>query len=254
MIWIKRVALFTCAALLAAGFGFVLTGQSGLFKVHSIPIQIIDGIDPSQAPFRADAATVSDLQARLKKRLKGFERKKIWEIDIEKLGAVIRGDEWVRHVRISRALPNRLEVAILPRAPVFLLATSRNKLMPIAADGSIVTSVNESLLPDIPILRGDRFLRDADLRHRAVDFARRLPVEGPLSLAKIAEMSWSQDEGFVILLLPSRTEVKLGELRADLKIARVEQIIEYLNAHGLKGRVIDASFSKKVLVRLRKGP
>lgn len=254
MIWIKRVAFISCVAVLAAGAVFALSRQAGLFNVRSIPIEISQHVDAAQAPFRADAATISDLQARLEKKIKIWEQKKIWEIDIDRISALIRADDWVRHVRISRAFPNRLEVAVSPRAPVFLLATSRNKLVPIAADGSVVTMVNESLLPDVPVLRGDRFLNDESLRRRAIEFARQLPEEGPLSLNEIAEVRFSAEDGFVILLLPSQTEIKFGEELITLKVARVEQIIDYLNAHQLKGRVIDASFSKKVLVRLRKGP
>jgi len=254
VIWIKRVALFICAAALAGGAALALTEPSGLFLVRSIPVEIVAGADAGEGAFRADEATVGALRARLQGRVKAFEKKKIWEIDIEKLGALVRADEWVRQARISRAFPNRLEVAIAPRAPVFLLATSRNELLPITADASIVAPVEDSLLPDVPVLRGDRFLADAEMRRKAVAFARQFPIEGPLRLSRIAEMSWSQNDGFAILLLPSRTEVKFGEDRIGLKIARVEQIIDYLNAHQLKGRVIDASFSKKVLVRLRKGP
>lgn len=211
-------------------------------------------MDIEQAPFRADGATISGLQSRLRKRLQKLERQKLWEIDIDQVGAWVRADDWVRHVRISRAFPNRLEVSVTARAPVFLLATSKGKMIPIAADAALVETANANLLPDVPILRGDRFLSDESLRRRAIAFARQLPAEGPLGMSSISEITWTSEEGFVILLLPSKTEVKLGEEGIPLKLARVEQILEYLNTHQLKGRVIDASFSKKVLVRLRKGP
>ncbi len=250
----KRLIFVFTFAIIVAGVGFALTRQSNLFQVRSIPIEFIEDGGSEQAPFRTDAVVVDDLRARLARGLRNFEKKKLWEIDIDQVNAWLRADEWVQRAHVTRVFPNRLQISVAPRAPVFLLATAKGQMRPVTADASLLGAVENARLPDVPVLRGQPFLTDANLRRRAVEFARQLPSDGPMSSSCIAEINWSAGDGFSILLLPSRTEVKLGEGRIDLKIARVEQILDYLDAHQLKGRVIDASFSKKVLVRLRKGP
>jgi hypothetical protein len=55
-------------------------------------------------------------------------------------------------------------------------------------------------------------------------------------------------------LIQPAVQVVLGEDSLNTKVERVAQVLNYLSAEQIKGRVIDASFSKKVLVRLRKGP
>ena len=46
----------------------------------------------------------------------------------------------------------------------------------------------------------------------------------------------------------------MGEGDFDLKVSRVEKVMSYLHNRNIKGRVIDARFSKKVVVRVRNTP
>ena len=46
----------------------------------------------------------------------------------------------------------------------------------------------------------------------------------------------------------------MGDDQFIVKGARVNQVLEYLESNEFKARVIDATLSQKVLVRLRKGP
>ena len=52
----------------------------------------------------------------------------------------------------------------------------------------------------------------------------------------------------------SVAEVKVGDADFGPKFIRVEKVLAYLDSQNIKGRVIDARFSKKVVVRVRKGP
>jgi hypothetical protein len=111
-----------------------------------------------------------------------------------------------------------------------------------------------NLALDLPIVRGEKLATDESSRQKLIEFINSLPSTGMLSKSNIAEISYSKDEGYTLFLINTKAEVKLGDERVSVKIARVSQVLDYLAANNLKGRVIDASFSKKVLVRLRKDP
>ncbi|RYZ76327.1 MAG: hypothetical protein EOP05_05370 [Proteobacteria bacterium] len=74
----------------------------------------------------------------------------------------------------------------------------------------------------------------------------------------VSEIFWSKDDGYSLMLMQPKIEVKLGSDQLATKVLRVGQVMNYMSANQInglaKGQVIDASFSKKVLVRLRKGP
>ncbi len=201
-----------------------------------------------------DAAIVGDVESRLHRMLRNFQLKKIWEVDIAKLRSSILSEEWIEQVRISRVFPNHLEISMTPRVPVYLVTTPSGKLVPMTADGKLMMKSNPAILPDVPLLKGENFFHDVNARKRAIEFLRALPADGPLNRKNLSEVSWTNDVGYEALVLPTHTRVVLGTDRFAIKVARIEQILDYLSAHQLKGRVIDASFSKKVLVRLRKGP
>ena len=54
--------------------------------------------------------------------------------------------------------------------------------------------------------------------------------------------------------MSSGMRVNLGDDEVLKKSLRVSQVLNYVDEHQLDARVIDANLSKKVLVRLRKGP
>lgn len=258
MKWFKRIVLATSLTLLVIGAASAFFGNGPIFEVSSIPVEFTATDDSGDGIFKTDVATLTDLEQRLRSRVQKFERRRIWEISIDELGKALQADGWVQSVRISRWLPNGLSVLVTPRAPAFFLVPTRGKPVPVAADGTLVADFNPLLLPNVPVLRGDGFLKDSALRLRAIALLRELPAEGPLSRFNVAEVTWTNESGFTVVVLPSRTPVLFGKEQISLKAARVEKILDYLSANQLDGRigdrVIDASFSKKVLVRLRKGP
>ena len=246
----KRATIFISAFTVVLGAGLALSVRAGFFEVREIPVEVMR---PSQDP-KLDARSETRLRERVAERLKPFLGRRIWDVDLGAMRAQVAGDEWVRTVRIARAFPNDVRVTVSAKNPELLLVGADGRLRPIADDGSLLNAISPTLLPDVPIVRGPGFVESLALRQRAVEFARTLPERGPLSKKNIAEIVYTPAEGYALALATSRAEVRLGEERTPLKIARAAQVLEYLNANQLKGRVIDASFSKKVLVRLRKGP
>jgi cell division septal protein FtsQ len=261
MVWLKRIAFIVSGLVIGIGAGFALFRQSGMFRVNEIPVRIVNeksdsaSIAASETDAKTEVEGLSeDLETRLESVVKNFAGRKIWEIDMDRLVESIRADQWVQAVHVSRSFPDNVEIKVTPKTAVFLFADEKGRFASITSDGALITDFSAARLPDVPVLRGERFFNDEKLRRRAIEFSEKLPDQGPFRRENISEVAWSNEDGFSVFLLEPRVKVILGEDRVELKVARVAQVLDYMSAHQLKGRVIDASFTKKVLVRLRKGP
>ena len=192
------------------------------------------------------------LQNEMNEKLKTVTDKKIWQVDITSLRQQLMQNNWFKMVAISRKYPNKISLVLDIEVPVALLAYN-SEIYAVAGDGQTLTNVKVSFLPALPVLKGENFFRSLSLRKLATNFLKDVVDNSELSPKTIAEMTYSKEENFSLLILPSKTIVKMSADQVALKAARVAQVIEYLNSNQMNGRVIDARFSKKVLVRLRKG-
>jgi cell division protein FtsQ len=247
----RKLIYFFVSFVLGAGVLFTFFQQLGLFEVKRIPIEISVSGEQGPAPASFEGA---GLKERLQASVAPLIGKRVWEINLTQMSAVFVKDEWVKDVLISRSLPNGIHVRITQKNPVLIIVSRKGEFLPVTDEGEVLGTLNAGALPDVPILRGEGFLTDTKKRARAVEFVTQLPARGPMSARNISEISWNQEDGFTLTLIQPKLEVKLGDERMDLKALRVSQVLNYLAANQLKGRVIDASFSKKVLVRLRKAP
>lgn len=245
----RFLSYFTVSFLFACGAMVAVLHHVGLFEIGSVPIEIVmDGNHVHQS---------SALEVRLKNRIEtalhGLRGKKIWDIDIMNVRAALARDEWVKDILISRSFPNEVRVIVRSKVAMAVLISEKGAFSPVTEDGSLLSPLSVSALPDVPILRGEIFKTEASRRLAIVKFLQTLPTQGPVSGNNISEVGWTTEDGYTLTLIQPKVEVKLGEDRVDLKALRVAQVLNYLSVNSLKGRVIDASYSKKVLVRLRKG-
>lgn len=185
--------------------------------------------------------------------LTSFHKQLLWQINIRDIMAKIKKKPWVQVARVRRVFPNKLEVDLGLQAVGLIFINDRGDKYPISSEGNILPRISEQLLPDVPLLRGRKFLDDANLREDALLLSSQLPLIGPLSRPMLSEIYFNPKNGFELLLNESRFRVILGQDNYELKLKRVAKVIEYLNAKNIQGRVIDARYEKKILVRLRKG-
>ena len=260
---LKRSLFFLIVFVLTFGAGLGVFHHLGIFQLHGIPIEVVNAADPMV--MRNSPGASRELQSRLEQSLRSFDHLKIWEVGLGQIQAAIMKDGWVKEVRISRALPNSIRVLVKSETPVgvwmpayesaeSLGADKQNQMIPIAEDGRMLGALDADSLPDVPVLRGSRIGNDESFRLKTIQFILSLPDQGGLSRRNLSEVSWTPEEGYVLTLIDPHITVKLGDDQLDLKVMRVSQVFGYMSTNHLRGRVIDASFSKKVLVRLRKGP
>ncbi len=247
----RRVLLFITSFILTAGVLLVLLRQSGFFEITSVPVDFaLHDAETGSVP----AAVADRMKRELGERFQALKGKSIWEIDLGDLRASLVRDEWVKELMISRRFPNEVRVSIRPKAVALVWVDKQEKFYPVTVDGEILGPLPAGSLPDVPFLRGEIFQEDEGRRKEAVKFVLSLAEEGFLNRRNVSEITWAQESGYTLVLLRPKVEVVLGDENLSLKVMRVTQVLNYLTANNLKGRVIDASFSKKVLVRLRKEP
>lgn len=232
--------------------------QTSLFIIDNIPVEV--QIVNSGSVEHILQQTVSK---RISKNQKLFKNKSIWAISLGKIHDIVVQEPWVKSVRISRTLPNNINIMVEPKRAVAMLLVQKAKgsnpeLRALTADGSVLKLPNSTAALDVPIARGALFAAETDAgkeaRAKLIEFISSIPNEGSLSTKNIAEITYTPNQGFALSLIPMKSTVLLGSDKIQTKVTRVSQVLDYLLAHQLRGRVIDASFSKKVLVRLRKDP
>ncbi len=236
-----------------------LRHRAGLFAVKEIPIEIVMPTGDI-ANARGAMITESELRNRLQLIVRSIEGKAIWDIDLATLRASLGRDEWVQDVLISRAFPSDIKVRVRPKTAVLVLISGKEEFFPVTADGQLLKALPPGQIPDAPLLRGQAFIDGPEKieslkkREEAVHLITSLNDRGLLASRNVSEVSWSATDGYTLTLVQPKVDVKLGDDHIDVRAMRVAQVLNYLAVNNLKGRVIDASFSKKVLVRLRKGP
>jgi cell division protein FtsQ len=250
---IRFLTFFTIAFVLGTGALFAFLYHMGLFEVRAIPVELVSGQTDSAHPSSQGVAD-KKLQGRIESVVQDLRGKKIWEIDLSKMRAAIANDEWVKDVLISRVLPNQVRVLVRSKEISLLYLNKHNEFFPVTDGGAFLSMLPRGAMPEVPVLRGEIFVKEPQRRAEMIKFVRSLADNGPMGMHNVSEVGWASDDGYTLTLIQPKVEVKLGEEKLDLKAMRVAQVLNYLSANNLKGRVIDASFSKKVLVRLRKGP
>ena len=253
--------LFIAAFVVTGGVLLAFSKQVGIFVIRRVPVEIDVAKDPIRNPDGDKDATVfagSGLKERLEAKVKPLAGKKIWDVDMKQLRAAIVEDAWVKDVLISRTFPSALNIRVTQKNPILVLVGVNGEFFPITEEGEVLGSLPAGAIPDVPLLRSEGMGNDpreiAKHREQIVNFVMALPKTGLLVGRNISEIGWNSDDGITLTVINPRVEIKLGDDHPDLKITRVTQVLNYLASHQLKERVIDASFSKKVLVRLRKGP
>lgn len=176
------------------------------------------------------------------------------KVNLQEISDLLSQENWISEVSLSRKYPSQLQVFLKPKAVQSVLRMSNGQYRPIVEDGSLLNPIDMRFVPDLPLLAGAEFEKKESIRKKAIDALQQIPEEGSFSRKTISEIRYNNKDGFWMTLISSGTQVKLGEEQIALKSARVSQVLDYTSAQNFETRVIDANLSKKVLVRLRKGP
>lgn len=214
----------------------------------------VESVQPYLAPNSTQTLLYQRIQASLLPQFQTLAGKFFWDVPLSKVYDIVTKDKRVRKVQIYREFPTKLKVEIEPQTPVLAYLSSDNRIYPVAADATLLPALNLADAQDMPVIRGAELKDEQRLREQALELFERIPNEGSLRKSNVSEILYSRKDGFKIFLNGSDAEIKIGDADFSPKLSRVEKVLAYLDSQNIKGRVIDARFSKKVVVRVRKGP
>jgi len=213
----------------------------------------IDEISFSAANISLEKEQKQKLLSELEEKTKFLKDQWIWKLSISELKKIIQSHPRVEDVQIIRLWPNRYQVVLLSEEP-FLLWIGNREFHPLTARGKFLNPIPLSQIPDLPLLRGNIFLEDLELRRKAVQLVQYLPQKGWFSQENLSEITYSaKDLNFYLYLLHSSSPIRIGNNLTEFRPDRVESVLRYLERKKIKWRVIDARFSQKVVVNLDNG-
>lgn len=224
----------------------LLAAHSDWMRIQHVDIDLIRGSD-QEVIFQRISNTLSP-------QFKSFEGRYFWQVTLSQIYEIVAKDKRVKSVNIYREFPDRLRVEVEPRTPVLAYLALDGRIYPVATDATLLPPLPLKDGSDLPFLRGEDFKDEQALRARAIELFENLPEQGFLSKAQTSEIAFTKQDGFKIFVSGSKAEVKMGDTDFGPKISRVQKVLSYLDAQSIKGRVIDARFSKKVVVRVRNTP
>lgn len=241
-IWRATKVVVTVFSGALAIVGISLAIDRGLLNITNVDVRLKDDV--------ADTALYDRIRESLAPQLEKIKGQNIFSLDLKKLTRTILSDRRVQEVNITRRLPGHLQLELTPKKPVLNLLNSDGRLSPISVDASLLPAVEISQAFDLPVLRGKVFKSDPSKRELALNLVAEMPQEGMLTEKTLSEITYSKDEGYSLRTLNSPGKIILGEGNFREKFKRLNEVLNYLYDRSLTWRILDARFSKKVVVKL----
>lgn len=155
----------------------------------------------------------------------------IFRIDTGKIENDIKEDLTLSWVKVTRKLPDKIEIQLQRKKPIFLINLDR--LYGLTRGKEIIPLKGSNGKLNLPILSGIylnriNFYREVDTPEiqRAVDFYQAVLEADSTFLDKISELNLSSQENLVLYLLPSGLRVMMGKDHYKSRIARLMAILE----------------------------
>ncbi len=233
------------SVLLVVFLGQFLGTEKDFFMVSDTPVSVV--YEGSQK------AMVQALKPRWVEELLSLRGKNIWNISLPELQKKILENDWVGKVELRRHFPNQISTIIHLKDIAILFVGRKNKIFAITGKGEKLGPVEPTLVPVVPVLYNVRIAEDPELLGRLLGMMEAVPDFGVLKTENIASIDLKPMTGLQLNLIDSKVTVYLGEKNISIKGLQVLRVTDYLKSQNQKARIIDASFTKKVLVRLHGG-
>lgn len=242
---------FLKGPLLVIGGALILLITVLAFNSHWVKIETVE---IELAKDSTQDLLFQRIRASLTQQLQQYEGRYFWQVPLGQVFEVTRKDRRVKNASIFRDFPSRLRVEIEPYTPLLAYLSSDGRVYPLSTDASLLPPISITDTPDLPYVRGEELKDEIALREKSIELFNRLPEDGALSKNSVSEIVYSKKDGFKIFLTKSQAEIRVGDSDFGPRISHAQKVIAYLDSRNIKGRVIDARFSKKVVVRVRNTP
>lgn len=192
-------------------------------------------------------------QKKSEVRFLAHQGKNLWQVPLAKIEADLRAQAETESVVVERQWPDTVRVHVRLKPIILVYFDGKRTVLPISADGSILSAIPFAKAPDVPFVTQKNLLLQPETLRALIAQFLTIPQEGLISKLEIAEVGWEDGKGLLVEMGDgSEGQILLGLQDVSAKCRRVANVLKYLESQNQKWRVIDASFAKKVLVRLRK--
>lgn len=234
----------------------MVVGVIALGVVHFFEEQFlrVQSIELNLDKLSDEEVIFSRVRTSLDEKLKKHMGQWIWRLSLSQVLDEALADQRIEAASVRRIFPNKIRMTVRPHSPVVLLLAESGEFFPVAMDASLLPATPTMEVPNVPVLRGVELLKNHKLRQQAIAMYLEVPNEGLFNKKNISEILYKDAEGFEFRMTNSGLKLLVGESLLGPKSGRIEQVMKYLESQQIKGRVIDARFSKKVVVRLRNEP
>jgi cell division protein FtsQ len=234
------------AVLIVLSSGFAIALWEGVKKTDLIKLKEIK--------FEG-ASTQNEL--RLRKKIGIQPGEAFWSKSIDAQAKNLKTDPWVEDVQIKRIFPATMLVQITERKPVAVLGNGKGQFKYLDGDNNIIDYADSQNISQAvakyPVLFGEKLLGDVSLREKALNLVKALPEEGSLSHKDVSDIEFDEEHGFQIRLAKTGILIGLGQDNLPLHLDRARRVVQYLDQHNINASRVDSDYSKKVLVKVRKG-
>ncbi len=242
---LKKIFVVFIPVLLAVALGHILKAENDFFIISDTSVSVV--YEDNQK------AMVQTLKPYWVKELLGLKGQNIWNVSLPKLRNRILKNHWIKEVELWRRFPDRISTTIHLKGIIALFIDNKNEIFVITREGEKLGPVEPTLVPVVPVLYNDRIAEDPEFLKKLTRILGEIPDFGALKTENISSINFKPMTGLQLNLMDSGITVYLGEENISTKGLQVLRVMDYLKSQNQKARVIDASFTKKVLVRLRKG-
>tara|TARA_B100000749_G_scaffold279661_1_gene273163 strand:+ start:148673 stop:149395 length:723 start_codon:yes stop_codon:yes gene_type:complete len=228
----------------AVGIGLFCVGYflstTPLFVIQTISVSVVN-----------TDKMYTEIPVKVKSALLDLRGRSLFDISLDDVVAVAEQDDRVKEAHVFRRLPGKINVEIVLKQPFALLFDQENQAYPISRNGDLLPPLGPGEFVDMPLLRGKVLETNGERRREVVDFLLSIPSEGLFTKNSISEVWYSKKGGFTFFVGPSSAEIFLGHSLDENKVLEINKVLKYMESKQLSGRIIDARFTKKVVVRLR---
>lgn len=240
--WLGSLFIF-CLGLLAIQ---VLIKEDSLFQIQTVEFDIRGNPD--------QMAAWKDLNEKVQKILQGYKGRSLMAVALGDIRKKLIQLSDVEDLQIYKSWPQTLKVQYSLPSLRALSPIDRDRFRALSIRGTWIGPLTWAQLPDLPWLRGSWIEKRPELLKEVLGLLNGLPAKGGVTFSRIAEVNYNDLDGFILTLVQTGQQIVFGQSDFEIKAHRTSQVLEYLQTKNLESRVIDANFSKKVLVRLRNQP
>ena len=241
---LKKILILFVPLFVALGAGWYLRTDTEFFVVKDLKVDV-------EFQETQEALLIS-LKPDVEKSLIGLRGQNIWKVGLKRLQKQVEENPWIKELELERRFPDKIYALVRLEPVAFLFVDKKNRIYPVLENGKKMSVTKASLVPPAPILRNNNIVKDPVLLEKVLKLYKEIPLVGPFKKGNIAKVDFNSVTGLTVELINQKVKVHLGQTKIQTKALQVLRVMDYLKSQNQKARVIDASFTKKVLVRPRK--